>query len=297
MMRYLTGLVLSMTLLGASSSTGQVAPTQYVEIILPATTTLTLSTSAAVVSEGQSPVLSANVAVPGGGIASGQVTFTVGTGSGAVATQTVAVTPQGAASWNPSLAAGSYTVFAAYTGDPNILNATSAAIAETVLGPQDFAISGGAVAVDQGQSVTVPIKIIYDNGFSGTIAFTCVSPLTTLTCNLNPQSVTLTAPAVITPGLSTAAGPLLSIQTMLTTVKRAGAFGIFFLLFPLPWTMRRRSRLIAAAAMAMLLCAVGCGGSPSYLQVDGTPKGTYTVAVTATAGKLSHTQNVTVTVR
>jgi hypothetical protein len=65
--------------------------------------------------------------------------------------------------------------------------------------------------------------------------------------------------------------------------------------------LRNRKRLPIAAAPLMVLALalwVGCGGSGSSSQTTpGTPAGTYTAAVTATAGKLSHNMSLTITVQ
>jgi len=47
----------------------------------------------------------------------------------------------------------------------------------------------------------------------------------------------------------------------------------------------------------LCLLLTGCGTGTRYVQHDGTPKGTYSITVTGTSGKLSHTQTVLVTVR
>ena len=104
-------------------------------------------------------------------------------------------------------------------------------------------------------------------------------------CRL-PQSQTTTS--------ASAGSVALSVTTFATTVEKAGLLGAFLLSF-LSFKRRKHLALLGAVMLALLL--TGCGTGTRYVQQDGTPKGTYSVTVTGTSGKLSHTQTVLVTVR
>jgi hypothetical protein len=50
--------------------------------------------------------------------------------------------------------------------------------------------------------------------------------------------------------------------------------------------------------LTLVAAGISCGGgSSSHTSNPGTPAGTYTIAVTATSGSLTHTTNVAITVQ
>jgi len=73
-----------------------------------------------------------------------------------------------------------------------------------------------------------------------------------------------------------------------------------FLLGILSWR-RRWGKLLSFAVLAFLVSAVGCGGGGSGPPPPppnlGTLPGTYTVAVTATSGALTHSISLTLNVQ
>ena len=83
----------------------------------------------------------------------------------------------------------------------------------------------------------------------------------------------------------------------MTASGRALLVGVFLLGIP----SRRRRRMAGLGVMLLVFFAagMGCGGggSSSGTKTGGTPAGSYTIAVTATSGALSHTANVAVTVQ
>jgi hypothetical protein len=74
--------------------------------------------------------------------------------------------------------------------------------------------------------------------------------------------------------------------------------GVFLIAIPSrrrPWSVA-----LALVTVALIVAAVGCGGSSSSTPKgsgSGTPVGSYTVAVNATDGTTSHTTNVSVAVQ
>ena len=281
-------------LLALSQAYGQAGGASYQQSISQAPTALTLNTSSSVVGLESPPTLSAVVAFPASGQTTGNVTFTVESGNTVVATGTAPVSLTGVATWVPSLQTGTFTIHAVYSGDSNLLGSTSPAISQTVLGHEDFSLSAAPLSVAQGQSAAAPILVTSINGFHGVIAFSCASPSSDVDCGLLPSALSVPAPISQTAPSASAGNVALNVATFATTVEHAGLFGAFLLLF-LP-SSRRRERVLLAAAMLCLLLT-GCGTGTRYVQHDGTPKGTYSITVTGTSGKLSHTQTVLVTVR
>jgi hypothetical protein len=266
----------------------------YVETIDQAPTTLTLNSSSSVVDLETPPLLSAVVSYPKSGQTAGSVSFTVENGSTVVATNTAPVDLTGVATWSPSLPTGTFTIFAVYSGDSNLLGSTSPAISQTVLGPPDFSFSVSPFSVAQGQTGIAPITVTAINGFRGTITFSCASPSSEMDCGLTPTSLTVLAPASQSSTSAPAGGVALSVTTFVTTVEKAGLLGAFVLSF---LSFKRRKHLALRGAVMLALLLTGCGTGTRYVQHDGTPKGTYSVTVTGTSGTLSHTQTVLVTVR
>jgi hypothetical protein len=73
--------------------------------------------------------------------------------------------------------------------------------------------------------------------------------------------------------------------------------GILFLGVP---SRRRRMTGIGLMLLVFFAAGLGCGGGSSSggsAKTGGTPKGSYSITVTATSGSLSHTANVAVTVQ
>lgn len=217
-----------------------------------------------------------------------------GTLSGGVATYTTS-----------SLAAGSHSITAVYGGDTNFKAATSTAVAETV---EDFTFappSGGSTSAtaSPGGTATYTLSVTPPSGGSSAAAITfSISGLPTgATATFTPTSV----PA--------GAGPTnvtLTIQLPASAAATPGelrAFGdaplaLGFLLLPLLGGRRfRRSLAGKATVVAFALLALGalggvtgCGGGSSG-STSSQPQN-YTLTVTATAGTLSHTTTLTLTV-
>jgi hypothetical protein len=281
-------------LLALSHAYGQMSGASYLETISQAPTSVTLNSSSSVVALESPPTLSAVVSFPNSGQTTGNVTFTVENGSAVVATGTAPVNLTGVATWTPSLPTGTFTIFAVYSGDSNLLGSTSPAISQTVLGPEDFSFSVSPFSVAQGQSAAAPVSVTAINGFHGTIAFSCASESSEVDCGLSPNALMVSAPVAQTTTSASAGNVALSATTFATTVQKAGLFGAFLLSI---LRFKRRKRFVLLASMALTLLLIGCGTGTRYVQQDGTPKGTYSITVTGTSGKLSHTQTVLVTVR
>jgi hypothetical protein len=265
----------------------------YLQNIDQSPTTLTLNSSSSVTGLESPLTLSALVSYPRSGQTTGNVTFTVVNGSAVVATGTAPVNLTGVATWSPSLPSGEFTVFAVYSGDSNLLGSTSQAISQTVLGPADFSFSVSPLSVGQGQTAVTPISVTALNGFHGTIAWSCASQ-STVDCGFSPSVLNVPLSAAQTTTPASVGNVVLSVTALATTVERAGLLGSFLFSF---LSFRRRRHLILPSAVMLTLLLTSCGTGTRYIQRDGTPKGTYSITVTGTSGKLSHTQTVLVTVR
>ena len=287
-------LALLSVLLAFSHGYGQTSGASFQESISQAATALTVNSSSSVVGLESPPTLSAVISFPSSGQTTGNVTFTVESGSTVIASGTAPVNLAGVATWTPSLPTGTFMIFAAYSGDSNLLGSTSPAISQTVLGPEDFSFSVSPFSVAQGQSAATPVSITAINGFHGAIAFSCASQSSEVDCGLSPNALMVPAPVAQTTTSASAGNVALSVTTFATTVQKAVLFGVFLLTF-LTFNRRRLLALLAVATLALLM--IGCGTGTRYVQQDGTPKGTYSITITGKSGTLSHSQTVLVTVR
>ncbi len=247
---------------------------------------------------GSTIILTANINSDGG-IPTGQVAFLDGTtnlgtsplnGSG-VAVLRISI-----------LAPGTHSLTAAYSGDEKFDVSTSSVVTLNIASP-DFSLSAtpSSASVIAGQSAQFMLTVSPGGGFANGVSFSC-APVTGVTCNFNPSTVT---PA------SGAASTTLTVTTS-ATVSRYG------LLMPDqigPWTLlvaivlfglgmwRARKfpsvRVSPLAASVAIIIAIGLavGGCGGYASTSQANRGTATIMVTAQAGTVSHTTTVSVTVQ
>lgn len=144
------------------------------------------------------------------------------------------------------------------------------------------------------------------------------SPITLGCSNLPPATVCNFSPAALTPG----ANPLTSMLTVSTTAPSAALrwpfasggqkplFGVWITALGLAlagFLIARRRLRLNSPGFYLWLCLVvsvlgllgACGGnnSPSPPPPNGTPPGTYSLAVTGTAGSLPHSMNASLIVQ
>ena len=175
----------------------------------------------------------------------------------------------------------------------------------------NFSMGGTPVSIaSPGQGGTSTVTLTPTNGFVGTVNLACaLTPASTtagVTCSI-PASVALNGSSeTATLTISTTAPHVLSGATSsqgphglgwLGASSSALFAGILFLGVP---SRRRRMTGIGLMLLVFFAAGVGCGGGSSSggsAKTGGTPKGNYSITVTATSGSLTHTANVAVTVQ
>jgi len=244
------------------------------------------------------------VGTSGTGTPTGTVTFS--TTSGTIPnTSSPALNSNGVAALisNPFLLSGptipfdegTYTISATYNHD-NTFNSSSSTQ------PVSFTIQSGFVGISgptdvtitaPGMSGTTTVGIIASSKFTTAIAFTCTGLPAEAACS--PASATGKGPnTVVSTNITvTTTAPH---TTMLQSNERRYYYAVIFggglplagmLLLTAP-KRRRWSALLGPMVLALLVIVPACGGGGStHTQDPGTPAGTYSVTVTATAGSLS----------
>jgi FtsP/CotA-like multicopper oxidase with cupredoxin domain len=192
-------------------------------------------------------------------------------------------------------AAGTGQLTAFYQGDSTYTESNSAAVPLTI---SNFAlVSQGAIA-PLGAAANAIVTVNVADGFTTPIQLSCTMPstLTESACFVNPGSTTGSGQVSLVVN-TTPAHPLNGRAAgWLPWFAASGGIslaGVLLVCFPRrAW--RGRALLVIGIA-ATLLAASGCGAAA---RLDpGTPRGTYNVLVTATAGQFTATTNVAITVQ
>lgn len=214
-------------------------------------------------------------------------------------------------------------------------NATGGAqVASLSASAQDFTVaagsSGNSATVAAGKAATYSISVGGSSGFSGNIALSCSGAPTGATCTVSPSTLAVSGSAAATATVSvmtTARSMMMPVanrddrwtpsiygsQRVVATC--ATMLVVWFLLWTVGGTRRRRTTWMPVAASVLLLAGIamsGCGGGgssstggttppPSGGSATGTPAGSYTITVTATAGSganaVSHATKLTLVVQ
>ncbi len=168
-----------------------------------------------------------------------------------------------------------------------------------------FNLSGSTTVatVKAGGSAQVTLSVAPSNSYAGTVSFTCSGLPVGATCSfLNPQvTVTATAPATTTVTILTANKTSSLMHPALNHWNASGIVAAVLLPFGSIFLARRRKQSAGLRTLAMLGILLGslgvlagCSSTPSSVV---TPTGTSNVVVTATAGSLTRTTTVVLTVQ
>lgn len=270
--------------------------------LIPTTTDLTASTTT-----GSNPqtILTAVVVGTSGPTPTGTVTFTSGTttiGSGTLDKNGVFILA-------PTLAAGNYTIVAAYGGDSLHSPSTSAPVTVST-NPIDFTLSvtPTTASLKTSQNVPLTVNLASEGGFTDTIGLGCASLPAGVTCVFSTASVSLAANGTASAQLSIDTNTPIGGGTTAMNNRHGNTSGLSMagLLLPfsaffgwLFWRLRKRTAglftlvlLIALSAGALL--TTGCSG---YSSSSATP-GTYVIQVTGTGTNsgMIHYQNISLTI-
>jgi len=297
---------------GHSSSTS--AP-PLIQVVNPvASPTVTAVTSSLNPSTfGQTVTFTAQVStVAGSGNLTGTVTFSDG------ATVLAAAVPlnAGVATFATStLAVGSHSITASYSGDSTHTSSTSTppliqvVYAAGTTGGFTLSVTPATLTLASSQNATVTVTLSSKNGFTDTIGLGCASLPAAVTCHFSSISEALKAGAVDKVQLTIDTNNPLSGGTTSAANSHAGGHATYLagVFFPfagvfgwLLWKRQRRHAMLLHAGALFLLIAsaallvTGCGG---FTQNSAAP-GTYVIQVVGIGANsnITQSQNVTLTI-
>jgi len=281
----------------------------YTESIIgqPSTTTLTVTPNPAFF--GTTVTLTAAV-TGSSGTPTGTITFY----DGAVTLGVATLTASGQASiTTSSLAVGTHTLTAIYSGNSIYATSTSAPFTEIIQPlPQDFSITLAApsITIKAQHHATTLLTLASINGFADTLAISCANLPQYVTCQPTPSPATLTASSAASVSLYLDTDSVLGyahLSTPASPARRNTPISLALLLSPLGLlALSRRSRPAPLRLLTLLLALLplslalsGCGEIilPYSVPPFATP-GTYTIPITATGANthISHTANLTLTI-
>lgn len=267
---------ISVILTGMSASNYTVAAMPMLSVV-PAQTSISLTSGSTMVSVGQAVTLTAQVVSSTGAIPVGEVSFKDGgasLGSGMVDVQgQFALT-------TASLSPGVHTLTAAYSGSANFRSSTSSpstlTIGETQGGSADFSMSTAGATVQTvaaGESAAFTFNVRPQEGLTSQIAF-AASGL--------PGATTATfSPSYIPPGASSTTVTLTIAALKSARKENVGRSAVLAGLV-LCLGLRRR-RYFGGLVMMSLFVVTGCGDRIANSAATTPPSKTYTITVTGTA--------------
>jgi hypothetical protein len=254
-----------------------------------ATTTNLTSLSPVSVNEGSSgPVVITATVTSSGGTPTGNVNFF--NGSALIGTATLS---NGAATfnYNPSaLAGGTYSITASYPWNSTFGNSTST---QQTLSVQGFKIAASPTTVTvsaPGQSGSATLTMTPLGGFNQAVSYSCTGLPSEATCTFTAVSATSETLTIAT------TGPSASLDRIHSGRSRSLFYALLlpgFLGLVLAAGNRKSRRVLRGLGIVALLSFVAlsmpaCGGGGGSSQGNpGTPVGSSTVTITATAGSLT----------
>lgn len=211
-----------------------------------------------------------------------------------------------------SLPVGDNAITATYSGDEHFNAAsasTSVAVSITAL-PPAIALdkpSPSSLTVTAGDSATTSLNLSGNATFAGAVSITCSGAPDKAACTVVPGSVTLAASQSTNVAvLVTTTAPTLTKASSERPAMpwKTGAAGLSLaalLMFAIPGRVRRFRKtwlamMVLFAGLAGAVSMTGCGGT-STKTVAGTTAGSYTLTVTATAGSVTSSQTISLTVQ
>jgi uncharacterized repeat protein (TIGR01451 family) len=205
-----------------------------------------------------------------------------------------------------SLAAGTHSLTAEYSGDANFVSSTSPAWAQNVM---DFTITASptSATIAPGASATFTFTVTPIGGFNQTVSFSCAGLPARAQCSFAPPSLAPNgSPATSTLTITTTASSAASLPPPLpgnSAPLYASLFGATLGMAGLILARRARTSVkivrlwLGLAVLCVLASLTSCGGGGGSPQQPGTPPGTSQVTVTTSVGTSNKTASITLVVQ
>jgi FtsP/CotA-like multicopper oxidase with cupredoxin domain len=286
-------------------------PNDYAYMSIKPSTTLSLTSSLNPSTKGQSVTFTAVVVPSVSFVLNGTVQFL----DGDVLIGTALVErPSGEARFSTSaLAVGDHAIVAMYSGNVNLAASTSPTLVQVVgdVPVPTFTLGAGVtsgpnIVVKVGSSMPVTVTLTPVNGFAGTIALTCTSPVVGIGCTVASPTVNLTGkPVAASVTISVASTVALATTPQESPSPMGGAaiFGQFAVILAFGGLLggystkgRWVSAICLTLALALIIGGLGaCNSSSPNPSPSPSPLvGQHSVTVTAT-GAGSMKQQVVIT--
>lgn len=296
------------TYLGDSTFLSAASPTVTQKVNAGSGTTLTSTTTALTSSANpstsdQSVTFTATV-TSGSGTPTGSVTF-ADASTGNIGTGTL--NGSGVATFSTTtLAVGSHSITAAYSGDANFAASTSSVLTQTVSsssGTPSFTVGTTgptSQTVTAGGNTSYSMIITPVNSSTQTVTLSCTGAPSLSTCTPASTSVTLNGAST-----STVVVNVTTTAAVASSSRPGSDMGLLALAVVgglLSWPrVRRASGVLLMTLLLGLIVACGGGGGGGGTGGNGgnpgTPKGTYTLTLTGTSGGATQTATVTLVVQ
>lgn len=277
----------------ANLASTSAALTQVVQLI-PTQTVLSGTSS------GSAAQLVATVVGSMGTTPTGMIAFANGTAT----MGTVSLNANGAAALQPTLAAGSYTIVANYSGDATHAPSSSPVVTLSGGPANGFTLTStpSAVKLATGQNVTVTVNLTSNGGFADTIGLGCASLPVLVSCRFSNDDVALAAGGAVSVQLTIDTNSPLGDGSSAMNRSRApravafaGLFPFLALLFgSVFWRYRKRHAVLFPAALLLLasgaLSIAGC----NHVDPARAAPGTYTIQITGVGVNTNTLQSQTI---
>lgn len=261
----------------------------------PIPTTLSVNASPNPVAVNNNFTVTATVLPSSGGTATGSVAFSVGS-----SVQATATLSGNKATYTSSLGiVGSQTITATYSGDSTFGTSTGSV---TVTSLPGYTLtpggSGTTLSARHGGTAQSTISLTGENGFSGSVAFSCSGLPTGATCSFSPASVTISGTTPAQSALTiTVASTMAGLKPRVPLPSRNEVFLAGLLLSFASAGPRRKRRSTVLLATVTLAALAGCGGS-SFAPANNTPAPqTVNFNVVATSGSFQASAAYTLNVQ
>lgn len=298
----------SITASYAGTSTDLASTSSAVAVVAapPAGTTTSLTVAPNPASTQQAVAFTAKVTSPG--VApTGTATFADGSTTLAV----VSLVAGSAIYSNNSLAPGQHTITASYSGDANNLSSTSAPVDLTVSPVTVQIAPPTTTTIAPGAGLSTNVSVASVNNYAGVVSLSCSvayqgsgSSAAAPTCTVSPASVTLSGGGSANASLSIATtAQSAQLDTRPSPAIALCGFGMGGLVLLLLRNMRSRAVWVGTGLLVVLCVLPGCnntnnnGTSASASGNPGTGAGNYVVTLSSTAGQVTTSQSLTITVQ